>query len=382
MRNPSHPSSHQPSPRDTAGGTEALLQGELPRHGSAEPEAPPRSIIKLDTRSMVWAYDEIASDVEALSPFMALALLFGLSVLVPMTVLGFFDRNEPMSGQILTGVISAVLIPVCLVGIVYLLRISLFSRYADLHFNRKARSIYTQEGKVAVRLDWNHVRPFASAMPGPLTMGATPAWALVLVEFSTGPSPRPIQRMRVQGMLPSRDACQRLWELIRRYMDESPDALPELEVVPGGRTWQRALLDFGPMREISPTDSSEDIAAGVIGRLRKRNWWPAIGPFRIFWWIIFWPGPLSTILYERFRREAHLPTPWTADETPTADEANPYRIRSKAPNERAGRRKATWIVGIVCTVCIALGASAWAFAFHIAFESFLFDIWGELFRKL
>ena len=372
----------RPVATSTLGEPPALMQGELPRHSDATPEVPPRSIVKLDSRSMVWAYDEIASDVEALSPFMALALLFALSVLVPMTILGFFDRDEPLSGQIATGVMSAVLIPASIVGIVYLLKISLFSRYANLHFNRKARSVYTQEGKVAIRLDWNHVRPFASAVPGPLTMGALPAWALTLVEFSAGPSPRPIQRIRVQGILPSRDACQRLWECIRCYMDEAPEHVPELEVVPGGRTWQTALLDFGPMREISPTDSSEDIAAGVIGRLRKRNWWPAIGPFRIFWWTIFWPGPLSTILYERFRREAQLPPAWTADEVPPAGEANPYRIRSKAPNERAGRRKATWIIGIACTICIALGAGAWAFAFHIAFQSFLIEIWGELFRKL
>ncbi|WP_343661656.1 hypothetical protein [Ralstonia sp.] len=358
-----------------------MLQGELPRHSDATPEGPPRSIIKLDSHSMVWAYDEIASDVEALSPFMALALLFMLAFIVPASILLIFDDSQPWSGRLIMGAIAALLTPGFVAGIIYLLKISLFNRYANLHFNRQTRSVYTQEGKIAVRLDWNHVRPFASAVPGPLTMGALPAWALTLVEFSVGPSPRPIQRMRVQGILPDRDACQCLWEFIRRYMDEVPEQMPELEVVPGGRTWQSALLDFGPMREVSLSDSSEEIAAGVIGRLRKRNWWPAIGPFRIFWWTAFWPGPLSTILYERFRREAQLPAAWSADEERTTEEINPYRVRSQASNERAGRRKATWIIGIVCAVCIALGVSAWAFVFHVAFQPFLVEIWGELFRK-
>ena len=378
MRKPSDLSPY-PAASD---GSQPLMQGELPRHSDATPQAPPRSIVKLDSRSMVWAYDEIASDVEALSPFMALALLFMLAFIVPASILIILDDKQPWSGRLIMGAIAAVLTPGFVAGIIYLLKISLFSRYADLHFNRKARSVYTQEGKIAVRLDWNHVRPFASAVPGPLTMGALPAWALTLVEFSAGASPRPIQRLQVQGILPDRDACQRLWELIRRYMDEAPERVPELEVVRGGRTWQSALLDFGPMREVSLADSSEEMEAGVIGRLRKRNWWPVIGPFRIFWWTAFWPGPLSTILYERFRREALLPAAWTAEEAPTAGEANPYRFRSQASDERAGRRKATWIIGTVCTACIAVGASVWAFAFHVAFQSFLAEIWSELFHKL
>jgi hypothetical protein len=219
-------------------------------------------------------------------------------------------------------------------------------------------------------------------MPAPLTMGATFCWALVLVEFSAEAPQRVTQRLGLQGLLPDRDACQRLWEFIRRYMEEPPEQMPEVELVPGGRTWQGALVDFGPMREPGPIDSFSDLSLSVAQRLRRENWWPIIDPLRMLWWIMFWPGPLSTILYERFRREATLPAEWIADETPAAGEGNPYRSRGRAPEERAGRRKAAWVIGIVSSICIVLGASGWAFAFHVMFQSFLVEIWGELLRKM
>jgi GH24 family phage-related lysozyme (muramidase) len=43
-----------------------------------------KNIVKLDDRSMVWAHDQAASDVEALAPFTAIVLVFMVLVQVPM----------------------------------------------------------------------------------------------------------------------------------------------------------------------------------------------------------------------------------------------------------------------------------------------------------
>lgn len=349
-----------------------LMKGELPRMSDASPEIP-KTILKLDARSMVWAHDEVASDVEALSPFMAVALLLAVLEVAPMGLrMDASDFDGPTEEFLLLGV-GVVLLLGCLAGIVVLLRISLFGSYADLHFNRRTRKIYTQDGKTQMQLDWKNVRPFAMPFIGPLQMGAPPLWSLTLIEFSEADPKVWVKQLRAQGLMPDRDACQRVWEAIRRYMDEPPESLPAQEVVPGpGRSWQAALLDFGPMREVGLFDSFDDMAAGVVGRLRKRHWIPPISPVRLLWWIVFWPGPLSTILYEKYRPLAKLPAEWLAEETPPPGEPNPYRRKAFAADEVEGRRKATRIIAWACGTCIAIGSGL---TLWLLFAVVLPDMW-------
>ena len=70
--------------------------------------------------------------MEALSPFMALALLFMLAFIVPASILLIFDDSQPWSGRLIMGAIAALLTPGFVAGIFYLLKISLFNRYANL----------------------------------------------------------------------------------------------------------------------------------------------------------------------------------------------------------------------------------------------------------
>ena len=106
------------------------------------------------------------------------------------------------------------------------------NRYADLHFNRRTQKICTKEGKLAIQMDWQRVCTFASPVGGPLPMGGLPLWSLTLLEFSATNPNAWARQLRVQGLLPDRESCQRVREAVRRYMAEPPDNLPPLEVVP------------------------------------------------------------------------------------------------------------------------------------------------------
>lgn len=249
--------------------------------------------------------------------------------------------------------------------IFYLLKISLFSQYGDLHFNRKTAKIYACENKIAVQMDWQYVRPYALLGFGPPQLGGGPLMSLMLVEHYPGQPAVWKSRMTVAGPLPNRHGCQQVWEMIRRYMEDTPATLPEVEVVPGRRNWIGALIEFGPL-----TDQLDGVPE-IIGKLRARNWWPPINILTIVLWILTWPSPLSSTLYARFRPQPKLPTEWTKDETPLPGETNPYRITAEHPNEARGRKKAAMIIGITCSICILIGMAMWGFGIYQIGKQFL-----------
>ena len=359
--------------------SDSLMKGELPRRSDAQPEVV-KSVIKLDDRSMVWAHDQVASDVEAMTPFMALLMVFIALYSAPVFWRTDYAGIDNWTLRIVLVVIGVAVVPGSLVGAWFVLKIG-FGRYADIHFNRRTRKVYTQEDKVAIQIDWPRVRPFAIPAMGPLTMGGLPLWSLTLIEFSATNPKAWTRQMRVQGLLPDRDSCQRVWEAIRRYMDEPPESLPALEVVADpSSSWQGAILDFGPARVFDAVKMLEDAALGAMGRLRRRHWWPALNPMILFWWTFFWPGPLSDILYHRFRPKARLPADWTAEEVPPAGETNSYRKSALPADVVAGRRKATWIIGLTCGTCIAIGAGlTLALVIHSVLPS-MWELWRPLFR--
>ena len=356
------------------------MKGELPRLSDAEPEVI-KTIIKLDDRSMVWAHDAAASDVEALGPFFAFILVCAVLFGAPMFLQIRIGDLDSWAQKIFIPLIGVVMLPGALIGAWLFLKLAI-NRYADLHFNRRTQRIYTQEGKLSIQIEWKRVRPFAIPVVGPLPMGGLPLWSLTLLEFSATNPDAWSRQLRVQGLLPDRESCQRVWEAIRRYMEGSPESLPPLEVVPDpAHSWQAAILDFGPAQAFDAIRSSEDAALGATGRLRRRNWWPPMNPMILFWWTFFWPGPLSDILYQRFRPRAKLPADWIAEETPVPGEPNPYRAIPTAPDVVAGRRKATWILGLTCGVCIALGGSFSIFIFVWHVLPAMWELWLPLFQR-
>lgn len=331
--------------------------GELPRISDVDPVAI-HTIIKLDQRSMVWAYEGVATDVEAISPFLSIIIAIGLAA-------GLWLMWDILSGEALSDtsiVIRIAFFVICLfveiVGawfIVYMLKNSLFSAYGDLHFNRYSRTIYTAENNKAVRMNWANVRPYAVVNFGPVQFGAPVMMSLQLAEFTSPDSNTLISSFIVAGPLPNRKGCQEVWELIRRYMEEPPSNLPQLEVVPGARDWVTILLMFGPM-------SFGTIPQEFLAKLRARNWWPPINPFRMCWWIIAWYFPLSVTLYNKYRRRARLPVEWTKDEMPLPGENNAFLVSGRDSQEAAGRRKAAWIIGTLSGLCTGIGIYLYSLA--------------------
>jgi hypothetical protein len=299
---------------------------------------------------MIWADDGVATEVEAMGPFISIVMLVcsaaGFWMGYEMFVL---DNNIALSVLLIALGVGAIAFAA------YMLKISLFSSYCDLHFNRKTGKIYSRENNLSLQMDWKHVRPFAARGIGPVQLGGPPVMSLILAEFHPTQPNILKARMIVAGMLPNRHGCQEVWELIRRYMDESPDTLPELEVVPGGRNWTSALLEFGPLANHIKSVSE------LIADFRDNNWWPIITPVNVLWWIVAWPFPLSTTLYARYRPKAKLPAEWTAQEMPPHGSENPYRITSRDAAEAAGRRKAAWVIGLTSGICVLLGVSLTAY---------------------
>jgi hypothetical protein len=324
--------------------------GELPRFGDVEPVAI-RTITKLDQRSMVWAYDGVATNVEAISPFMSIVI--GVGVVASLffmwdLVFGADFSYDSIGIRIFLFVVSVVIVVGGSWFVYYMLKNSIFSAYGDLHFNRHSKTIYTAENNVSVRMNWANVRPFAVTSFGPAQFGAPIMMSLQLAEFASPNSNALVNSFIVAGPLPSRRGCQEVWELIRRYMEDPPERLPSLEVAQGDRDWVSVLLAFGPM-------SFGTIPQEFLAKLRERNWWPPINPFRVCFWIIGWYFPLSATLYNKYRRRAKLPAEWTKDEAPPNDEVNPYQTSARDPKEVAGRVRAAWIIGVVSGLSVAIG---------------------------
>jgi hypothetical protein len=326
--------------------------GDLPRLSDAEPVTI-RSVVKLDQRSMVWAYEgSIATDVESMGPFLAVLMTATAIGSAWLAYAAVFYIDHTGWGTVIMITLACLLLALavgCIALAVYFLRISIFSSYGDLHFNRKSGTVYMRENKVAIQMDWKHVRPYARLGFGPPQLGGAPIMSLMLIEYYPDQPDQWKSRMTVAGPLPNREGCQQVWEMIRRYMEDSPENLPEIEVVPGTRTWVSALIEYGPLSGYLSTP------AEIVAKLRARNWWPSINPLNILYWIGAWPWPLSATLYARFRPRPKLPPEWTKDEAPLPGEPNPYRIVPRAPGEAAGRKKAALVLGITCGLCNLIG---------------------------
>jgi hypothetical protein len=361
---PKAAASTQGQPKDGIG---PFTPGELPRQSHAEPSTI-RTIVKLDQRSMVWAYEGVATEVEAMGPCMALvcAILASVSFWVSYSSIFILDDSDAsLAARIAMSIVMLALAAGTVVFMIYLLKISLFSRYGDLHFNRKTGKIYSSENNMTLQMDWRHVRPAVRLGFGPVQLGAPPLMSLMLIEYFPDRPQEWKSRMTVAGPLPNRDGCQQVWEMIRRYMEEPPESLPEVEVVPGGRNWISTLVEFGPLTGFLTT------VPEMIAQLRANNWRPSINPLNILWWIVAWSFPLSTTLYARYRPKVRLPESWTKEEALLQGEQNLYRISTRDPREAAGRRKAARIIGAVCGLCIVTGMVLWGIGLYCVWLALL-----------
>src|SRR5699024_3083789 len=107
-----------------------LAPGPLPRTSDATPLTI-RPIIKLDRRSMVWARDGIATQVESIGPFFSLFMSAMAAGLLWMLINAWPDIGWGLAIACILGLLAFAGI------IIYFLKISVFNTYADLHFNRK-----------------------------------------------------------------------------------------------------------------------------------------------------------------------------------------------------------------------------------------------------
>lgn len=325
---------------------------ELPRL-SDQPAEILKVVVKLDPRSMVWADDQITSEVDPAGGPIAVVLIVVLIAVIPMWVWALSDPPLGLGVRVAVWALGVPMIALGVVGIRYALEAGLSSSFSDVHFNRLTRKVYTSRNGKLWCLDWDRVRPATYRSPDPqFPASGRRSWGLELIEFSAAKPDAWSQRVAVQGMLADREACQRVWEAIRCYMDDDAARLPWFDVMPGGRGWQSALLEFGPMNDASVFEGG---SLTVIQRLRKTHWWPVILPDRWVLWAAWWAGTLLQILYERYRSRPRFPAAWVAGEAPLPDDVNPYRSALRNATEQAGRRKAAAIIGVVCGFCIAAG---------------------------
>lgn len=329
-----------------------LTPGILPRASDATPLAL-RTITKLDQRSMVWADDGVATQMEAMGPWIAFTVLAGAYGMGWMLVHGAGDLlGEGLGNAIVMFAIGVFIIIACIGMAAYSLKVSLFNTYADLHFNRAAGKIYTALNNKPFVMDWRHVQPMAGLTIGPIQLGAPPLMSLVLVETAPDNPGAWVRKLTVAGPLPNRAACQQVWELIRRYMDGAPEDLPPQVVAPGGRSWQTVLVTCSPQAQ-------RQGATEYLQKLRANGWHVWFNPLWLLLNLFFWVDPVSNLLYAKYRRKARLPTELVATEVVPSGEPNPYHTSASDPAEARGMRHAARVIGTTLAVTSAIGITLW-----------------------
>lgn len=241
-----------------------------------------------------------------------------------------------------------------LLGTAFLcLKLSIGSKQSDLYFFRKSRKVFcVVDGKHCL-LDWNNVRPYARAGYGMVQFGAPLVMALDLMEIYPEAPETWRLRFTVDGPLPDREACQQSWELIRRYMDEAPEAMPATFVVDQSH-WTTSLLERGPL-------SAGGAGKEMIERIRAMNWNVFMVPqylASVLLWLVFWPEPLSQILYAHFKRPVAPPAELLASNSLLGSSAH-YSIVRPSRQDIAGRRKAAAQVTVICSICCLISITGW-----------------------
>ncbi|WMJ69531.1 hypothetical protein [Stenotrophomonas sp. 24(2023)] len=319
-------------------------------------------MIRLDDEAMVWSEGNAASRMEAIMPVAALMMLGMASGLGYMGVNLALDPTESIWMRVFTSASAGVITAALAAAAFLCIKLSVGSRQSHLYFLRRSRQVFCiVDGKQCL-LDWSNVRPYARVGYGPVQFGAPLMMALDLMEIYPEAPESWRLRFTVDGPLPHREACQQSWELIRRYMDDAPEAMPTLSLVDSSH-WTTALLERGPL-------SAGGAGREMIERLRAAHWnvftvtdYLAAVPL----WIAFWPEPVSQMLYARFKRPVAPPTGLLAEGPPRGSCAG-YSIQPADAGDPAGRRKAATQVAVVCGLCCLVSITGWILVGYMALK--------------
>lgn len=312
-----------------------------------------RDVVRLDDEAMVWSESNAASRMESIMPVAALVMLCIAIGLGYMGVMVALKPTDTMVVRVFASA-SAGLSAAVLAAIAFLcIKLSIGSKQSHLYFFRGSRKVFcVVDGKQCL-LDWNNVRPYARVGYGPVQFGAPLMMALDLMEIYPEAPEAWRLRFTVDGPLPDREACQQSWELIRRYMDEAPEAMPATVLVDPSH-WTTFLLEQGPL-------SAGGAGKEMIELIRAVNWNVFAVPKylgSVLLWLIFWPEPLSQMLYARFKRPVAPPAELLASNSRLGSSAH-YSILRPSPRDIAGRRKAALQVAVVCSICCLISITGW-----------------------
>jgi len=100
----------------------------------------------------------------------------------------------------------------------------------------------------------------------------------------------------------------------------------------------------------------------MIERIRAMNWNVFAVPQylgNLLLWLVFWPEPLSQMLYARFKRPVSPPMDLLASNS-TRGSSEHYSILRSSPEDIAGRRKAALQVAVVCSFSCLISLIGWS----------------------
>lgn len=330
-----------------------FTEGPLPPNATSRAYSV-RDVVRLDDEAMVWSESNAASRMESIMPVAALVMLCMAIGLGYMGVMVALEPTESMGMRVFASACAG-LGAATLLGTAFMcIKLSIGSKQSDLYFFRRTRKVFCVVDDKQCLLDWNNVRPYARVGHGSAQPGAPLMMALDLMEIY--PETPELWRLRftVDGPLPDREACQQAWELIRRYMDEAPEAMPPTFLVDPSH-WTTSLLERGPL-------SAGGAGKEMIERIRAMNWNVFAVPQylgNLLLWLVFWPEPLSQMLYARFKRPVSPPMDLLASNS-TRGSSEHYSILRSSPEDIAGRRKAALQVAVVCSFSCLISLIGWS----------------------
>lgn len=334
-----------------------FTEGPLPPDATSQAYSV-RDIVRLDDEAMIWSESNAASRMESIMPVAALVMLCIAIGLGYMGVMVTLEPTLSIAMRVFASA-SAGLSAAALTAIAFLcIKLSIGSKQSDLHFFRKSRKVFCVVDGRHCLLDWNNVRPYARVGYGMVQFGAPLMMALDLMEIYPEAPETWRLRFTVDGPLPDREACQQSWESIRRYMDEAPEAMPATFVVDPSH-WTTSLLERGPL-------SAGGAGKEMIERIRAMNWNVFAVPQylgNVLLWLIFWPEPMSQMLYARFKRPV-APTMDLFASNSTRGRSEHYSILRSSPEDIAGRRKAALQVAVVCSFSCLISLIGWSFIIY------------------
>ncbi|PHV10531.1 hypothetical protein [Chitinimonas sp. BJB300] len=218
-------------------------------------------------------------------------------------------------------------------------------------FNRRLGMVIGSHKGKPIALEWKKLKPVLLYSVN-LSAGAQRQYNLALVERDDS-LPKGQKQKKAHGLLVSTGHygwanCHAMWEFIRRYMEDKPESLPEVELSPAGG-FEARMLDEGPYWEFHERQ-------GLMADLRYSNGIPQFNHWISLLMFSFAPGGVLNVFRMLIRRRVKLPAEWLPA---TPSEPNPYHVRPAQPEDMAIRTKAARYIALWMTVCLGVGTLFW-----------------------